>query len=360
MTETRFTWRWLSVVAAAGLLAGCVIGLLFGITFMPNLGGTADVSALSASGQNDYIVLVANSYAFDQDLALARQRLALLGDQDINSRVERLAKALATRQDPDAANVADLAVALGSSDSQLKVLAASVINNLGGSAEPTKYAMAEVAPTDTPAPTDVPTNTPAPTQTGTAVPTKKPVVRTPAAPANPQPTLGPTAAPQLMPDLVPQYPQFWWPDITFTPASAAPGQQYWRLKWALFCDAGQTDNNCGNLPGGTMDHSIYVAIQNPDGTCADATPAHMTNDGKMVPMYKKQVAYPWNSCATTDWEWPMYGEGNDVWIDGMPSDRLSGMCMCNVTTPPGSPPGYHILQGHAHVRYFLIFQLATR
>jgi hypothetical protein len=110
------------------------------------------------------------------------------------------------------------------------------------------------------------------------------------------------------------------------------------------------------LPGGGMDHSIYVSVLNPDGSCSDAKINHVTNTGDTTPLEQKVAPYPWSSCDH-DYEWNMYGEGNDIWIDGLPSDRLNGMCLCNKTPPPGTTG---ILQGHAHVRYFLIFQKTTR
>ncbi len=79
MTETRFTWRWLLVIAFVGIFMGLFIGLLAGWIVFPNIGGSS-VSGLSTSAQSDYIVLVANTYVYDQDLARAKQRLNLLQD----------------------------------------------------------------------------------------------------------------------------------------------------------------------------------------------------------------------------------------------------------------------------------------
>ena len=95
-------------------------------------------------------MLVANTYSYDQDLARARQRLAQLQDKDVSARVERLAKALAARNDVSAANVADLAVALGSESTELILLAEIAANDGWGAdaafieeIEPTKIARAE-------------------------------------------------------------------------------------------------------------------------------------------------------------------------------------------------------------------------
>jgi hypothetical protein len=358
MTETRFTWQWLFVVAGFGVIVGLAFGLMLGWIVLPAASSAVDVSALNPTAQNDYLILVANSYAYDDDLPKAKERLALLKDSNINSRVERLAKALATRQDPNAANMAELAVALGSKDSSLQVLAASVANNPGGS--PTKFAQLDVPPTPTLEPSPEATEVPPPSETPTLAPTATKVkVSQTAAPKNtskPEPTSVPQAATALLPDFKPSFPDQWWKGVQFVAASVATGQQYWRLKSALYCDVLDQRNNCPDLPGGVMDHSIYVSVLNPDGSCANATIKHETNTGDTTPLEQKNVLYPWNSCASTDYEWNMYGEGNDIWIDSLPSDRLNGMCLCNRTPPPGGG----IMQGHAHVRYFLIFQLTTR
>jgi hypothetical protein len=356
MTETRFTWQWLIIVAALGVVVGMVFGLIVGWIVLPVASSAVDVSALNATAQNDYIVLVANSFAYDDDLPHAKERLGLLKDTNINSRVEKLAKALATRQDPNAANLADLAVALGSKDSSLQVLAASIAKNPGGS--PTKFAQVDLAPTPTPQPSPLPTVTPPPSATPTLPPAPTKVSQAVASKNTPKPaaTAVPQAAPALLPDFKPSYPNQWWKGVNFVPANVAAGQQYWRLKSALYCDVLDERNNCRDLPGGVMDHTIYVSMLNPDGSCASATVKHETNTGDTTPLEQKNVLYAWNSCASPDYEWNMYGEGNDIWVDGLPSDRINGLCLCNRTPPPGGG----ILQGHAHVRYFLTFQLTTR
>ncbi len=365
MLETRFTWKWLFVVAALGIAGGVVLGLIVGWAFPISPAAATDPSALNANAQNDYIVLVANSYAYDDDLDAAKQRLTLLKDASIKTHVERLAKSLASKKDADAANVADLAVGLGSTDSSLKVLAASVVNN-DPNAEPTKVARVQIEPSPTTAPTIAATDTPAATATlettnTVAAPTrtKAAVNSTPKNTSTPKPaapTQPPAPAAVLMPAFAPSFPDGWWNGVHFVGASVAPGQQYWRLISALYCDVDDKRNNCPNLPGGTMDHSIYVSVLNPDGTCASATVKHVTNTGDTTPLELKTQPYPWNGC-NQDFEWNMYGEGNDIWIDGLPSDKMTGLCLCNVVPPPGTTG---ILQGHAHVRYYLTFQLTTR
>lgn len=371
MTETRFTWRWLLVIALVGIFMGLAVGLAAGWIIFPNIGGS-NVAGLSASAQNDYIILVANTFAYDRDSVAAKRRLDQLQDKDIKTRVERLAKSLGARKDASAANVADLAVELGSDDTSLQIMAEQVINtndSTNNSAEPTKVArgssdsLPAQEPTSEPQePTAKPTKPKKtkPTQEPTSAPepTDAPTKAAPKPTAVPKPTEPPTApppAPALQPEWAPEYPAQWWDGVQFVPAQVAPGQEYWRLKSALYCDVLDKRNNCEGLPGGGNDHSIYVAVINADGSCSDGQVKHQTNTGDTTALEKKDAPYPWSSC-NFDYEWNMYGEGNDVWIDGLPSDRLNGMCLCNKTPPPGGG----ILQGHAHVRYFLVFQKTVR
>lgn len=368
MTETRFTWQWLFVVAGIGVVVGLVVGLLAGWIVLPAGGPGVDVSALNAGDQNDYIVLVANSYAYDSDLPRARQRLSLLKDPNVNSRLERLAKALDTRQDPSASNVATLAIALGSKDSSLQVLAATVASSPGGS--PTKFAQVEVEPTATSEPTQPPTDVPEATATNepTERPTKVSQVvatkSTPRAAATTAPTAAPQPAAALVPEFNPAFPDAWPTKVQYLAASVTPGQQYWRLKFARFCDwspDGYPDT-CPGMPGGPMGITIYVMAIDQSGACVNnAKIKDVQNDGTVFEFpsdQPKQVEYTWNSASCAlDWEKPMYGEGNTISFDGFPSDTLANLAACSRNHPPGlNPPPC----GHTHVRYFLVFQLTTR
>jgi hypothetical protein len=236
------------------------------------------------------------------------------------------------------------------------VLAASEVKSTNTA--PTKYAQLDVQPTATSEPTDAPTEAPqptvVPTEAPTAVATKRPSTAAPKNTSVPAPTSQPQAAAAAPPEFHPDFPTLWWQGVNFVAASATPNQQYWHLKWALYCDAGDKRNNCPSMAGGGMDHTIYVSVLNPDGSCANIAPSHQINTGDTPAVDKKAVAYAWNPYpCNIDYEWAMSGEGNDFWIAGAPSDRINGLCMCNVIPPPGSTG---ILQGHAHVRYFLIFQ----
>jgi len=385
MTETRFTWRWLLVIALVGIGMGLTLGLLAGWLVFPNIGGS-NVSGLSAAAQSDYIVLVANTYAYDQDLTRAKQRLNLVQDQDITTRLERLAKSLAARKDASAANVADLAVALGSEDSSLQVMAASIGGDTADNpadVEPTKIARsdadaqaAEPTPTEQAAvePTIKPTKqrknkataTPEEPQATEAPkePTAPPVTKAPKPTAEPTATPAPVAAP-VTTEFTPPYPAGWWNAIKFIPAQVSPGQQYYHLKYARYCDWVPNDSydTCQGFPAGIMGHSIYIMVVDENGNCITTDVNDILNDGSkhpLTPDMLKKIEYPWNPygyACDKDYEKEMYGEGNDISVPGLPSDTITQLQLCATNPPAGhNPPPC----GRAHVRYFLIFQRTTR
>lgn len=355
MTETRFTWQWLFVVAGIGLAIGLVIGLLAGWIVIPAATTGVDVSALNAGDQNDYIVLVANSYAYDNDLPRARQRLALLKDANISSRLDRLAKALDTRQDPSASNVASLAIALGSKDSSLDVMAATVASIPGGS--PTKFAQVELEPSATAEPTQqAPTDVPE--ATATIEPTTRPtkvsqVVATKSSP-KPAPTNPPTAVPQQAAALQPQWTpgkDQWWQTIQYIPASVQPGQQYFRLKSALYCEPEDSnpDPACANKAGGGNDYTIYISLVDQSGNRVEDELIVQLPDGTVTD--EGQAAKVKSASDMCNCNYSTQINNYTIKVKGLPSDAVSGFCACSVHR--GWP-------SHAHVRYFLVFQLTTR
>lgn len=401
MTETRFTWRWLLVIALIGIFMGLFVGLAAGWLIAPNFTGS-NPAGLSASAQNDYIVLVANTYSYDQDLSRARQRLDKLQDNDIALRVERLAKALAARNDPSAANVADLAVALGSESTELIPLAEiAATDGWGADAaftqelEPTKVARVQdpntvsqpatqAGSTETPPPNNnsQPAEPPAKIKPQQATRTAKLTATAQAAPAQPTDAPAPTdsPAPSTEPTIAPPpptteptavsvapapatifYPEFpgGWHVASqhFVPAQVAPGQQYWHLKEAIFCDVppdGQAHTDTcprPGMPGGENDHTIYVTALDESGGCADAVVKSTLNTGETVDLERKPSAYPYTSC-NEHYERTMFGEGNSIWIDGLPSDQLGDLVM--------NSPKLNWSENKAHVRYILIFQRTTR
>ncbi|HZQ11081.1 MAG TPA: hypothetical protein VFD70_31210 [Anaerolineae bacterium] len=385
MTETRFTWRWLLVIALIGIVMGVAVGLIAGWVVFPNIGGS-NVAGLSTSAQNDYIVLVANTYAYDQDATRAKQRLAQLQDKDIKTRVERLAKSLAVRKDTAAANVADLAVALGSEDSSLQVLAQTIGGDNGvipNDAGPTKVARgddtfntrgegstdntAQATPTAAPkkkkttAPTAAPTE--APTEEPTEAPT--PVVATKPPPPTAEPTQAPPQAAPVTTEFIPAFPDLWWDAVSFNPANVAPGQQYWHLKYARYCDWAPTDKfqKCPGFPEGGTGTSIHIMTVDENGGCIRTEVTDELNDGSHYPLTPdvlKKIDYPWNPYGygcDVEYQKAMYGEGNSISVPGLPSDKINALSLCAKNPPPGyNPPPC----GHAHVRYFLIFQRTTR
>lgn len=376
MTETRFTWRWLLVIALVGIVMGLAVGLAAGWILFPNIGGS-NVAGLSAAAQNDYIVLVANTYAYDQDLKHAQDRLSQLQDKDIKTRLERLAKSYAARKDPAAANLADLAVALGSADTSLQVLAEQVVNtnDPASAAEPTKLAVADNATSTTEPttaePTAKPTRAKKPTQTATAetLATDVPATRVLAAKATAKPTDVPaTAVPAAAPvttDFTPAFPAGWWNAIQFVPAQVSAGQTYWHLKYARYCDWAPDDKHatCDGFPGGGTGTNIYIMTVDETGNCITTDVNDEINDGSKYPLTTdalKNIQYSWNPYnygCNKNYEKGMYGEGNTISVPGMPSDKITQLSLCATNPPPGyNPPPC----GHAHVRYFLIFQRTTR
>lgn len=377
MTETRFTWRWLLVIALVGIFMGLAAGLAAGWIVFPIV-GSSSIAGMSASSQQDYIVLVANTYAYDQDATSAKRRLDQLQDKDIKTRVERLAKSLAVRKDAAAANVADLAIVLGSEDSQMQVLASQLTNTNDPSnntdAEPTKLARSGGDDTATPEPTAVVTDEPTvkPTRVKkvtaepTDAPTKAAATRVSAAkPPTAAPTAAPPAAAPVSTEFIPNFPAGWWNAIQFIPAQVAPGQQYWHLKYARYCDWAPDDKHetCPGFPGGGMGTSIYVMTVDETGNCITTDVNDDINDGSKYPLTTdalKKIDYPWNPYnypCTENYEKGMYGEGNSISVPGLPSDKITQLQLCATNPPPGyNPPPC----GHTHVRYFLIFQRTTR
>ena len=186
------------------------------------------------------------------------------------------------------------------------------------------------------------------TLTRTFTPTRRPTRR-------PQPTATVTPIPPLLPAFTPAFPEGWFHTVNFVPASVAPGQPYWRLVSATFCDVpppGQKEKTCPDYPGEILDTIIYVAVLDENGACVENPPLfHEINTGERFPLTPHTQTYPWTSCAT-DYEWSMFGESNDFWLDGLPSDRIGGLLL--------NSPQLNWAEPRAHVRYFLIFQRATR
>ena len=107
--------RNLLIIAVVALVGGLTVGLFLAWVVWPVQVTNVDVPDLKSSSQDDYIVLTASAFVYDQDLDRARARLALLKNTKINDRVSNLARVLAASGKPEAGYVAALAIAPGAS-----------------------------------------------------------------------------------------------------------------------------------------------------------------------------------------------------------------------------------------------------
>jgi hypothetical protein len=187
--------------------------------------------------------------------------------------------------------------------------------------------------TPTPTPTFTPTFTPMPTDTPTATPT---ATRRPQRPAAPTPTpLPPTPRPTQPPrSLDPRLAQL---GVRIEPASARPGQLYWRMVEARWTDEGES--------GGK--HSIYVEVLDLYGLQAIGQPVTFQwTDGKET-LSVEQASPP-------DWgvNFPMYNTlgSYTVSVDGAPSDRVVALGLGSIEQPDFT----------IHTSFYLTFRLVVR
>ncbi len=326
-TELQLGSRLLIALIAIGLVGGLAIGLYIGWIALPVEIANVDASDLKPAAQDELILLVANAYAYDQDLARAQERLAELKDPHIAARVAALAQTTAAQNHADATRLARLAVALGTNDAEIALLAAT--------ATPT------ATPTFTPTHTATPTATATATLTPTATLTRTPTRRR--ATATPKPA--PIAATQWLPP----FPAEWPPGAKFEPANAAPGQKYWHLARALYCDDRDTRNDCPNLPGGDTGTNIYVMLIGAGGWRESAPLKVVKDDGSLATVAdlgpekspEDMCRCNYSFIAT---HWPIQVGG------AYPSDKISGLGLYSV----------RMKLPQAHTRYYLTFQLVTR
>jgi len=83
------------IIVAVGILLGLGIGILFGWVIAPVKYIDTDPATLRADYKDEYLILIASSYAADHNLDRARQRLATLGYPDPVQAVDALAQRLA-------------------------------------------------------------------------------------------------------------------------------------------------------------------------------------------------------------------------------------------------------------------------
>lgn len=321
---------------------------------------------------DDYILLVATNYRNDRDLALARERLALFRDDDIAARVSQLARAYALQKKPQAAELATLAVALGSDDQAVTLIALGSIatpETISPPAftgaigvTPTVVGLASSTPFRTAAPTRIPftatrkpTATSTRTQTAAATATKT-VTPTPSAlsmsvTSTPTNTVVPSATPTLTQTAtssasvnttwLPSDRSQWPPSMGYQPTNPAAGQQYWRLVTAVYCDYTEQRYDCPSRPGGPAGTNTYVMLIDSQGNRAEAP--LLLNGG---PSGQEQK-------AATDMCNCNYSFPDDDWniqMGSAPSDSISGLALYSVK--------FGLRQ--YHVRYFLTFQLLVK
>ncbi|MBI4675107.1 MAG: hypothetical protein HY741_25990 [Chloroflexi bacterium] len=349
------------LVIVLALVAGFALGLYAATSFASSPDApTPQVLQLTHDDQSDYIVNVADAYAHDGNLKLAQDRLARLQDPQIAARVETLALETANQRDQTAQNLARLAVALGS---KIKGLAALFITETPTptrtATSPSDPIFSNVLATQTPFPTDtrvprvteapkfvvVPNENPyvvLPTDTPTITPTRRPATRVPTATITPTPTPIPPPPPV---EWQPGFPGGWPPGVYFVPANVEPGYKYWHLTKAVYCDFVEENFGCPDRPGNRSGTSIYVIN---GGAPLDV----IRPDGKNVGSDPTQIGDLKNPGDPCECSWTWLVSDYKVSVAGAPSDAIGGFALYTV--------GGNVLEGHAHVRYFLYFDYVTR
>ncbi len=352
-------WRILAPILALvlGVAAGAYLAFA---NAEPRDTPTPQSLQLAPEDQNDYILNIADAYAADGNLPLAQDRLARLDDPEIVQRVEKFAIEYAPRRDATSINLIQLALALGSRNRNLiAVVVTATRTPLPSPTRQDAPVFSDVRATAAPAATVIPTETPTPepvyvvvpnehpyiilpTNTFTPSPTRRPATRVPTA------TITPTASPVPPPPpviLEPEFPGRWPPGIYYIPAQVAPGQKYWHLVHAVYCDFVEDNFGCPDRPGNRNGTSIYVInggapidVVRPDGVNVGGDPSQIGD-----------LKAPDDPCECS---WTFLVSDYKVSVAGAPSDAIGGFSLYTV--------GGNVLQGHAHVRYFLYFDYVTR
>jgi len=191
-----------------GLVVGGGLGLLVSWVVWPVEYTDVAPDSLYPAQRQEYLVLIAQDYAYEHDLEAAQVRLAALGDPaSVSGEVAALAERY-VQEEPSSAYTAPLAQLALDLGYDRTVLAAYIFGV-------TPIATWTPAPTGTQlsASTPVPPSTPAPTPTETPVSTETPIPT-----ATPQPpTPAPTGTATLMPTPLPT----WTPSRTPRPTSTS-------------------------------------------------------------------------------------------------------------------------------------------
>jgi hypothetical protein len=186
-----------------GLVVGGGLGLLVSWVLWPVEYTDVAPDSLYPAQRQEYIVLIAQNYAYERDLEAAQARLVALGDPtSIGGEVAALAERY-VQQEPDSpytAPIAQLALDLGYNRTVLAAYLFGVTPIATWTPAPTgtQIAASTPLPTETLVPTATsqpPTPTPAPADTATLMPTPLPTwtpSRTPRPTSTPLPTRTPT------------------------------------------------------------------------------------------------------------------------------------------------------------------------
>ncbi len=170
-------WRRLS--STGWLLLSLVVGLIGGLYYAwvvdPVVFTDASPARFSEQYREEYIILVSQSYAVNDNWPLAQQRLAALDDPEIAQTVNDLLET-AVRQNRPAPLLEQLAVVARQLGAEGQAVALFAPTLPATELQPTPTPAIVTTPTSTPPPAATPTNTAVPTPTGTAT---RPATATP-------------------------------------------------------------------------------------------------------------------------------------------------------------------------------------
>jgi len=325
VNKTRIAIGAAVVVVALALTTGLAFGIWLGLTLWPLEVSNVDVRDLNPAAQEELVVLTADTFALDGDLDRARERLKQINDPKVEDRVAILAQNYALQKDPSASHLALLAEALGATNPNLGLIARTATPTATLTRTPTLTGTPTARPSSTPTLSPSPTITPTRTATRRATPTR-------------------TAVP-VGTFWLPEFPAKWPGGVKYEPVNVAPGQKYWRVVKAVYCDSNDENDYCQNLPGGPLGTDTYVSLLGPGGERTSA-PLSIVNasDGKVLEMPEKSAS----DMCNCNYSWQ--SNGFTVQVIGAPSDKLSGMALFSMKAR----------LSNWHVRYFITYQLLTR
>lgn len=110
------------LLVGLSIIGGLALGILVGRSWL--IPASARLLSLDSAAQDDYIIMVAEAYALDHNIALAQHRLNRLNGPRTTERIIQLALEYAPQRDYVAQRLALLAVAAGATDRNLITLAA--------------------------------------------------------------------------------------------------------------------------------------------------------------------------------------------------------------------------------------------